>query len=427
MNEPTESGHRDEADNVQRALAAVSRQADGQEASDQILAGTLAKMRQTADAGTTSTKTFLLWITTMTFTQKIAAAFMLTVGGLILWFVFSLFGGFAGVTYAEVAQQIRSLRTVSWTETISGPTTPLVTMKVMCMEPGRLRMEYLGGNAMIMDKDQGKSLVLNTAAKTAQIMQFQTGGQPMPMQEMEDYFLKLADQQGQPIADRQIGGITAKGFKADMFGFPVSLWVDPKTKLPLVVETTVTMLGRQMNVVMKDFVFDAPMEESLFSVEPPAGYKVSGTQPMILVMDVEQNVKTLLGYYSAHSDGKFPASLTDLSDVSKMVAGGMKDGRIDDDSQKVLSAAGALMGTLFSMKQGIDYDYTPQGVKFGDADKRILWYRKRDTQTYRAMYGDLHAADINLLDLPAAVRASAKEVEQSTPAPPPLIVTPRAN
>jgi outer membrane lipoprotein-sorting protein len=57
--------------------------------------------------------------------------------------------------------------------------------------------------------------------------------------------------------------------------FTRRIWVDPKTKLPLRIEvafrsTNPTMVDSDW--VMKDFVFDAPLDQKLFSFDPPAGY-----------------------------------------------------------------------------------------------------------------------------------------------------------
>jgi hypothetical protein len=405
MNEPTEIGNCDEADSLQRVLTAINRQVDQQEPSDQILTDTLAKMRQAADARPTSTKNFLFRITTMTLPQKIAAAVALTLGGLTLWLVFSVFGGFGNITYAEVAQQIRAAHTMSWIDTVSGGRMAQpMTMKTLCMEPGHVRMEMPNGmGEMIMDKTTGKTLILTAAVKTAQVFEVKNpGAEPNPTEDPEAYFRNLAEQHGEPIEDRQIGDIKAKGFRIESLGYPTTLWVDPTTKLPLIVESTVTMGQQQMKVVMTNFVFDAPMDESLFSLQPPPGYRVTRMPPMTVVVDVERNAITLLRYYSARSGGTFPASLTDIGELSRFIgqrdAG--KDGELDADSENAAAASGGLMVTLGRLKQGTDYDYTPQGVKLGESNKRIFWYYKKDAQVYRAIYGDLHAADIAAADLP---------------------------
>ena len=54
----------------------------------------------------------------------------------------------------------------------------------------------------------------------------------------------------------------------------MSVWGDPKTGLPVRVEATMAIMP-DMKLTMSDFAFNVDMDESLFSVEPPAGYEVT--------------------------------------------------------------------------------------------------------------------------------------------------------
>jgi hypothetical protein len=49
---------------------------------------------------------------------------------------------------------------------------------------------------------------------------------------------------------------------------------------------------------------------------------------------------------------------------------------------------------------GGKWSYAGKGVKLGEADKVILWYQPEGSNTYRAIYGDLKAADIAQENLP---------------------------
>ena len=46
------------------------------------------------------------------------------------------------------------------------------------------------------------------------------------------------------------------------------------------------------------------------------------------------------------------------------------------------------------------FGYKSDGVKLGDADKILFWYRPEGATQYRALYGDLHAADVTEDKLP---------------------------
>ena len=51
------------------------------------------------------------------------------------------------------------------------------------------------------------------------------------------------------------------------------LWGDPKTGQPVRLEMTMPT-APNVTTTMSDFAFNVDLDESLFSVEPPAGYEV---------------------------------------------------------------------------------------------------------------------------------------------------------
>ncbi len=55
-----------------------------------------------------------------------------------------------------------------------------------------------------------------------------------------------------------------------------------------------------------------------------------------------------------------------------------------------------------------DTHYQPESVKLGDAGKILLWYKPEGKETYRAIYGDLHVAELTADQLPAAEKPRPK-------------------
>jgi hypothetical protein len=55
---------------------------------------------------------------------------------------------------------------------------------------------------------------------------------------------------------------------------------------------------------------------------------------------------------------------------------------------------------LLVLARGDGYTYAGKGVKLGDADKPIFWYRPQGSTTCRVIYGDLSARDVAPEDLP---------------------------
>jgi hypothetical protein len=261
-----------------------------------------------------------------------------------------------------------------------------------------LRNEGPGGVVTISRREGGRIrlLALEPKSKTAQIVEANVaegGGGRNP--DFVATFRALADKPGEPLEDRQVGDVKAKGFKVVSDGQTISLWVHPKTALPLLVEMAVpSMEGAK--VVLSEITFDAPLDQKLFSLDVPEGYKLS-QQKLNVTIDVEANVNNLMRSYTKASGGAFPEKLNDWSAYSKLVAPGK--GNIDD-ARTMGSAAGALTAGLSSSKPGEDYAYTGKDARLGEKDTIIFWHRDKSKGTYRAIFGDLTARDVSAEEIP---------------------------
>jgi hypothetical protein len=49
------------------------------------------------------------------------------------------------------------------------------------------------------------------------------------------------------------------------------------------------------------------------------------------------------------------------------------------------------------------FRYLGKGVRLGDGDRIVCWYRLKDSPMYRVVYGDLSARDVLPEDLPLPV------------------------
>lgn len=58
---------------------------------------------------------------------------------------------------------------------------------------------------------------------------------------------------------------------------------------------------------------------------------------------------------------------------------------------------------LFDYCEKDSFRYLGKGVRLGDKDRLVCWYRLKGVQTYRAVYGDLRVVDITAEELPLPV------------------------
>ncbi|NQT14157.1 MAG: hypothetical protein HQ582_15490 [Planctomycetes bacterium] len=211
-----------------------------------------------------------------------AAIVVLAIVGVALLF----HGGGTTPAFADFIEPILKAKTVKYkltTET-KGPPPVTTTGEMMVLDTTRMRWETQmpdkSKRVTIEDMSQGKQLILMVGSKTATIHT----SAPTDRTSADGDFLaglrslllnarQKPDVKREPLGEKDIDGRRVIGFKIALPGAIMDLWGDPKTGLPVCFEITGGMDG-SMKATASDFVFNAEMDESLFSVEPPAGYTV---------------------------------------------------------------------------------------------------------------------------------------------------------
>ena len=77
--------------------------------------------------------------------------------------------------------------------------------------------------------------------------------------------------------------------------------------MPVRVEMTMGIDGN-LKATLSDFVFNANLDESLFSIEPPAGYTVRH-EKVDVSPDEEKDLIEMFRQYTTLTGGAFPKSL----------------------------------------------------------------------------------------------------------------------
>jgi len=339
--------------------------------------------------------------------KKIAASLTFIVGGLAVWSMLSLF---SSVTYAQVAEKIRSAHSVFCTATLTltGKQTP-IGMKLYFQEPGKRRVENDQG-VTVSDQATGTLIHLDSVSKKAVIVKLHSYGFP------DDFITELrglvVDSKSTPIQDKQIGDVQAKGFKVTKEKQEASFWVDPKTGMPLQVEMS---WPGAVRLTLNNLEFDKPLEASLFSLEAPEGYLVTrqeSNEPPAM----EENALGMLRLYAEKSNGMFPAAIDDWSAFAKLAAVGKNPNQLDAESQQLMSYAGTLTRQTIPLVKGTDYEYLP-GAKLGDTETIVFWYRDKNKGTYRAIYADLSVKELKTRDVPPPVKKTVPLLPLPTPVP----------
>jgi hypothetical protein len=203
------------------------------------------------------------------------------------------------------------------------------------------------------------------------------------------------------LGEKEIDGRKAVGFAAGNAREEITIWADTKTALPLRIEFKIG----HMHAIMKNFEFDTPVDDSLVSMDVPAGYELQETEVDFSDATEQEFIGALRVWAEVILQGRFPDDISTayyIKQVPELVKQ-IEQKELPDEEKELNSAVlmkGMLFIQLFEAKGLEKWHYAGKEVKFGDTDKAIFWYRPKDSKTYRVIYGDLSVADVAPENLP---------------------------
>jgi hypothetical protein len=350
-------------------------------------------------------KLYVLWERIMRSPiAKLAAAAVIIITVLIA--VHKLGGPLVGgtPTFAEVIRPIFNAQTAILDTMIGqeGAGGPVIHDMV---RGSRIRrtLSTMKGVVSIIDVETGRILTLDSEKKEATYINLKDW--PSIPNYMERLRHAITGLQAHPeftveeLGEREVGGQKLIGFRAKHPRAEITIWADPKTALPVRIEST----GGQMKVISKNLVFDVPMDDALFSMDVPEGYTQQQTELDLHGATEEDFIEGLRILAEVFGDGRFPDSVA-VEDYLKQAPVMMKKweelGLSEEEQTEMgLKLQNHLLFIRFFKGEG-KWHYAGKGVKLGDADTAIFWYRPEDSKTYRVIYGDLSVKDIAPENLP---------------------------
>jgi len=259
-------------------------------------------------------------------------------------------------------------------------------------------------------------LVLDTVHKTAFVFNMQ--GKPAAGQNPVDFIEKLRNvsrDSGKPLGEAQIDGVLAKQFNVTVNGQTFIIWADAKNGAPLRVDFSQAVGDTHTTMTLDHIKLDVPLDDSLFSVDPPEGYTVT-QMPVSMSEPSEADVTKLFKEFADNSGGEFPASLRDPKVMfqpifAKAAAGKgapVKSGKPDPKMLGLVMQGGRAMGFITKLPKSADWHYAGKGKTLGDAAQPIFWYQPQGASQYRVIYGDLHVSDVPATDVPQDAAAETQ-------------------
>lgn len=211
---------------------------------------------------------------------------------------------------------------------------------------------------------------------------------------------QLQEGQVEQLGERVIDGQKAVGFVGKGQNEAVMIWADPETALPIRIEA---QIGQEFSFAMKNFEFNADVDESLVSMEVPDGYTLEKTDFGLGNATEEDFVESLRIWAEIIGDGRFPEAIGTESAMKQMPLLVQRVAAMQLSEEKGTQIGMKFAkGMLFHQtleNQGQWY-YAGAGVKLGDGDKAIFWYQPKDSPKCRVIYGDLSVKDVAPEDLP---------------------------
>ena len=321
-------------------------------------------------------------------TTKLATAAVIVIAGIVC--VQFLTGTNA---YAQIVQEIRNARTVVYTlitQTNQGNGETVKT-DVAYKEPGLLRMSTVDGYVIILDSTSGKvisivpTLQMYTIGDVKNLLNnIDTKG---PFDSIES-MKKLPAKADEHLDPNEIDGIVCGGYRVKQGDLTTTIWLDAKTGDLVQVEQKYAS-APGMNKIIKNIKFDVVLDDSLFSMTPPEGYRPSELKSNAFASAATEDmfIEFMRLWSSLTVDGTFPPVATP---TPKVIMDMGQQGKLKGEwSMPVMIRMTNGMLFVYRLPQSSNWRYMGENVKFGTTDKPIFWYRPTGSNNYRVIYADL--------------------------------------
>jgi negative regulator of sigma E activity len=327
---------------------------------------------------------------------RIAAAAMIIVAVLV---GISQFTG-GTVTFAQAIEPILKAQTIVFDLVIGNDETSPVMHEVVSDSLIRRTISNMPNMVMIIDMDNNNMLALDTAGKTASYVELGQLAQKTEnyIESIRRIIIDLQDGLDiERLAEREIDGKNAIGFKGRNDTGSIIIWADPKTALPIKIE----LEREQWPAIFKNFEFDPQIEQ--ISMEIPEGYTQDKAQLDLSDADEQDLIESLRIWAKFLLNGVFPDAIGTEAYMNQIGVLGHKIPTLDiPESEKEQVGFQFAKGMIFlqNFELGDQWHYAGKGVNLGDANTAIFWYQPQGSETYRVIYGDLSVKDVAEENLP---------------------------
>ncbi|MEN6334902.1 MAG: hypothetical protein ABFE01_11620 [Phycisphaerales bacterium] len=334
----------------------------------------------------------------------VAAAALIAVG--FYFFDGSIDG--AGVTFADVLTQIREFRPYRCRYSVEEANQPANVRTLEQFSLTRRRELLSDGSILVYDLSIPKELALYPDRKQAH--EHWPDIEPTSDLDLLTLVNSMQERAAEELGMSSLDGRSVVGFHTPGDN-DIILWADVHTRLPARLEISHRNAGR--TIVLDQFAFDVAFDETLFDTTAPEGYAVKKTGkgytdlPRVGEGLPEEPLLTGLKVVAEFLDGVFPPAI-ELPRMQQTIRRYIADHKLSDEEieRRLLPVSDCWTRADRQLSQlryggGVeDLQYVGGGVRLGDGKTAIMWWRPRDSLTYRVIYGDLTIRDLRPEELP---------------------------
>ena len=201
---------------------------------------------------------------------------------LLIAFVLAFVSGNGkAIALADVIENVKKTQTLSFRAETSQPNPtdkgkPLVRVIERSIKGSRMRTTDSTGDIRINHMNKGIAMTLRPAKNRATIMLDKPQQKKQPIDEVVELLKKLRQGDTKTLGKKVVDNKKAEGFLAHDKSptgakWEIEVWVDVESGLPITIEQR---MGKR-RALLDGFVWNEELDDSLFPLTPPAGYKVT--------------------------------------------------------------------------------------------------------------------------------------------------------
>jgi len=338
---------------------------------------------------------------------KLAAAAVVALAVILGLSLFT--GDGTGKVYARMVDQLHRAHTLTYSMvTMTGvESMPTVRMDIAYRNTGHFRVATADGYITVLEATETGAKGISLVPPTKSYVVFEMAN--VPDDPAKDPWATVERLRALParadkvLGPKEIDGRTLDGFQVHEDDATTTVWIDPKTSQ--LVRAELQFAGTPgMDVILSDFQFDAVLEDSFFSLQPPEEYTPVQVTADASEVGERDFIEFLRLWTNWTADASFPPTIGG-PDIAKIAVQMAREGKFvgpyapayGADRQPQIMYRGLV---FISRLPGGTWRYAGQNVPFGDPAVPIFWYQPQGSATWRVIYADLHVSEAKPENLP---------------------------